>query len=230
LVHPNPATFTGQSVATWKFKCLKPGTFNLAYDAAAGLGTYLATKDGFNIPATLVNGQVTCLAPTASIDGYIKLQGRLGTNPSPAGWNDASVTLTCVSGGCVGYGPFTMTTDVAGRYQLVRTTPGSGIVLGTYSATVSRRAYLGATKAANVTIVAGTNTINIVGTAPTLLGGDVTGDQAVRIGDLTAIGGAFGTTVTADTGNDVNGDSFVNIFDLVMAGGNFDKIASVWTP
>ena len=227
--HVNPATLTGQSVATWKFKCLKPGIFNLTYDASAGTGTYLATKDGFNIPVTLQNTTVTCLAPTASLDGYIKLQGRLGTNP-PAGWNDASVTLTCASTGCNGYGPYTLTTDGTGHYQLAKTTPGSGIVLGTYSAAVARRAYLGAAKATNVTIGAGSNTVNVVGTAPTLLGGDVTGDQAVRIGDLSAIGGAFGTSVTPDTGNDVNGDSFVNIFDLVMAGGNFDKTASVWTP
>ena len=29
---PDPATLTGQSVATWKFKRLKAGTWNLTYD------------------------------------------------------------------------------------------------------------------------------------------------------------------------------------------------------
>ena len=139
-----------------------------------GTGTYLSDVDGFEIPAALTGGSITCLAATASVEGYIKLQGRLGTNPTPAGWNGAVVTLTCVSGECTGYGPYAMTTDATGHYQLNKTTPGSGIVLGTYSATVSRRAYLGATKAANVVIGAGTNTINLVAAAPTLLGGDVT--------------------------------------------------------
>ena len=52
--------------------------------------------------------------------------------------------------------------------------PGTGILLGTYSVSVTRRGYLGATKANNVTIVAGSNTINTSATAPTLLGGDWT--------------------------------------------------------
>jgi hypothetical protein len=54
----------------------------------------------------------------------------------------------------------------------------------------------------------------------------VTGDQAIHIGDLTAIGSAFGTAIVpADTGADVNGDGFVNIFDLVLAASNFDEVA-----
>ena len=175
--HPNPATLTGQSVATWKFKCLKAGTFNLTYDATVGTGTYLATKDGFNIPANLVGGSVTCLAATASVDGYIKLQGRQPTNPVPAAWQGADVTLTCVDTvgvGCNGFGPYTMTTDASGHYQWLKTaTPGSGVVLGTYSATAARRAYLGAAKTTNVVVVGGSNTINTLATAPTLLGGDV---------------------------------------------------------
>ena len=166
--HPNPATLTGQSVATWKFKCLKAGTFNLIYDATDGTGTYLATKDGFNIPANLVNGQVTCVAATASVDGWIKLQGRQPTNLLPAAWQGADVTLTCLAlaCGCDGFGPYTMTTDASGHYQHLKTAaPGSGVVLGTYSATAARRAYLGAAKTANVVVVSGSNTINTLATA-----------------------------------------------------------------
>ena len=126
--------------------------------------------------------------------------------------------------GCDGFGPYTMTTDASGHYQISKTaTPGSGVVLGTYSATVERRAYLGAAKTTNVVIGSGSNTINTLATAPRLLGGDVDGTPGITIGDLTAIGGAFGSSVTPDTGNDVNGDGFVNIFDLVLAGGNFTK-------
>ena len=236
--HPNPATLTGQSVATWKFKCLQPGTHTLTYDPAAGTGTYLSTKSGFNIPATLQTATVTCLAATASVDGYIKLQGRLSTNPPPAAWQGAEVTLTCVDPvgvGCNGFGPYPMsTTDASGHYEWLKTaTPGSGVVLGTYTATVQRQAYLGATKS-NVTIVAVTNTIDPSTTAPTLLGGDVVVDPlalGIQIGDLSAIGGAFGNAVTpADTGSDVNGDGWVNIFDLVLAAGNYGKTTSLWTP
>ena len=170
--HPNPATLTGQSVATWKFKCLKAGTFNLTYDATVGTGTYLATKDGFNIPANLTGGSVTCLAATASVDGYIKLQGRQSTNPAPAAWQGADVTLTCVAlSGCDGFGPYTMTTDASGHYQHLKTAaPGSGVVLGTYSVTAARRAYLGAAKTANVVVVSGSNTINTLATAPAAVG------------------------------------------------------------
>jgi nitrous oxidase accessory protein NosD len=224
--HASPAMLTGQSVATWKFKCLKAGTWNLTYDQTPGLGTYLATKDSSNIPATLTNATVQCLAATASVDGWITLQGRQPTNPVPAAWQGADVKLTCVAlSGCDGFGPYTMTTDASGHYQWLKTaTPGSGVVLGTYSATVSRRAYLGAAKTANVVVGPGPNTINTLATAPRLLGGDVNGEPGITIGDLSAIGGVFGSTVTpADTGKDVNGDGFVNIFDLVLAGGNLDK-------
>ena len=142
------------------------------------------------------------------------------------------MTLTCVaSSGCDGFGPYSMTTDASGHYQWLKTaTPGSGVVLGTYRVTVQRRAYLGATKAGNVTIGAGSNTINLVTTAPTLLGGNVIADSIIDMLDVGAIGGDFGNEVTPDIDNDVNGDGFVNIFDLVIAGGNYDKTASVWTP
>ena len=100
--HPNPATLTGQSVATWTFKCLQPGSHNLtySYSATSGSGTYLATKAAFEIPTTLSGATVVCIPTTASVNGYIKLQGRLGTEPSPKGWYNSIVTLTCVSGSC----------------------------------------------------------------------------------------------------------------------------------
>ena len=69
-----------------------------------------------------------------------------------------------------------------------------------------------------VTIVAGVTTMS---RRRMLLGGDVNDIPGVEIGDLSAIGGLFGTPITADTGPDVNGDGWVNIFDLVLAGGNF---------
>ncbi|MFZ5809007.1 MAG: dockerin type I domain-containing protein [Chloroflexota bacterium] len=217
--HPEGADLTGQSIATWTYQCNAPGGSNLTYDMTAGTGTILANKDGFAIPAALTGGVILCEPQTASVSGTIKLQGRLGTNPSPAGWNDAYVTLTCVSGTCSGYGPYTTVTDSTGHYEWVKSGPGTGIPLGTYSVSVVRRAYLGAVKSSDVTIVAGSNTIT---PAPTLLGGDVNGDETISIADLSGIGGVFGSSVTPDTGMDVNGDGVVNVLDLVLAGGNFD--------
>jgi hypothetical protein len=222
--HTVGANLTGQSIATWTYQCNAPGGSNLTYDMTAGSGTILANKDGFAIPAALTGGVILCEPQTASVSGTIQLQGRLGTNPSPAGWNDAYVTLTCVSDDCSGYGPYTTVTDSTGHYEWVKSGPGTGIPLGTYSVSVVRRAYLGAVKSSDVTIVAGSNTIP----APTLLGGDVNSDETISIADLSGIGGAFGNSVTPDTGMDVNGDGVVNILDLVLAGGNFGLSASSW--
>ena len=229
--HTVGANLTGQSIATWKYTCVGVGTSALTYDLSAGTGTFLSDINGHEIPAAFVGDSVTCTPETAgSVDGYIKLQGRRGTEVEPKGWYASSVTLACVSGGCVGYGPYVMTTDDTGHYKWLKTGgPGTGVVLGTYSATVSRRAYLGATKATNVTVVAGSsNTINDDASAPQLWGGNVNDDGVIGIGDLSAIGGAFGNAVTPDTGSDVNGDGWVNIFDLTLAGGNYDKTSSTW--
>ena len=119
-VHPNPATLTGQSVATWKFKCLKAGTFNLTYDPTAGTGTYLATKDGFEHPSDLENGTVECIAPTASVDGYIKLQGRLVTTRCRQPGR-ARCDADLRGGTLRRLWPYTMTTDATGYYQHAKT-------------------------------------------------------------------------------------------------------------
>ena len=118
-------------LATWKYKCTGVGTSPLVYDTTVGTGSYLADKDGFNIPAVWLGDSITCVAATGSVDGYIKLQGRLATNPHPATWYGAEVTLTCASVGCAGYGPYKMTTDDAGYYHWDKTGPGTGIAAGT---------------------------------------------------------------------------------------------------
>jgi hypothetical protein len=227
-IHPDSANLTGESIATWKYTCATPGNSSLAYDTTGGVGTILSNKDGGQIIAALIGDSITCVSQTAgSVFGHITLQGRLGTNPSPAGWNDAVVTLTCTSAACAGYGPYIMTTDSTGYYEWLKTDPGTGVVLGDYSALVLRRGYLGALKAANVSVVAGSNEIT---PTPTLLGGDVNGDSSIDIADLGAIGGAFGEAPVdgADSGADINGDNIVNIFDLVLAVGNYDLTASTW--
>lgn len=216
--HPDPANLTNDNLATWTYQCSGVGISPLVYDPAPLTGTILSDKNGFPIGASLIGDSVNCVALTAdTTQGVIGLQGRLQDAVSPRGWNGAVVTLTCTSGDCVGYGPYTFAgTNVHGGYQIIKAGAGTGVATGTYVATVARRAYLSAAQS-GVVITSGTNTLS----TPTLLGGDVTGDNLIDIGDLSLIGGAFGTTPTADTGSDVNGDGVVNIFDLVLAGGNF---------
>lgn len=217
-LHPSAANLIGGNLATWTYQCAGVGISPLVYDATAATGTILSDKNGFPIAASLIGDSVNCVAVTAdSTQGVIAMQGRVAGAATPAGWNGAVVTLTCTGGACLGYGPYTFAaTDVNGNYAIIKAGAGTGVATGTYLATVSRRAYLSAAQI-GLTVTSGSNTL----TTPTLLGGEVTGDGYIGIGDLTLIGGAFGNTVPADTGADVNGDSVVNILDLVLAGGNY---------
>jgi hypothetical protein len=222
--HITGANVANANLATWSYTCTAVGTSALMYDTTTGaLGTKLSDHDGFEIPAAFVGDSITCVAATGSVSGVIELQGRVQSAAHPAGWNDAVVTLTCTGGGCTGSGPYTFVTSVNGAYQLIESGPGTGIAQGTYTATVWRRAYLGATKT-GIVVGSGTTTL----TRPKLLGGDVNNDGSVGIGDLSAVGGAFGTTLPADTFADINGDGFVNIFDLVLVGGNYNQTSSTW--
>ncbi len=214
---------TGQSLATWNYQCIAPGTSQISYDMTPGLGTVLSDSTGLPLTATLTGLNVTCSQKTVTVHGLIGLEGRLSTSASPAGWNGAVVTLTCTNSDCAGYGPYVFTATVAsGAYSWTKTSVGNGVAKGNYTATVTRRGYLNATKS----ITVGTSDLTL--TTPTLLGGDVNGDQSVSESDLTAVGGAFGTTITADTGPDINGDGYVNILDLVLVGSNYGSSTSVW--
>lgn len=216
--HPAGANLTGNVIAQWNYSCNGTGTSSLSYDTTANTGTILADINGTQIPAALIGDSITCVPVTASsTSGVIGLQGRTQGATTPAGWNGAVVMLTCTSGACMGSGPYVLpTTDVSGNYAVIKAGAGTGVATGTYTALVSRRAYLDASKTA-VVISIGSNVLS----TPTLLGGNVVQDNSIDIGDLSAIGGAFGNPVTADTGSDVNGDGVVNILDLVLAGGNY---------
>ncbi|MGB8644402.1 MAG: dockerin type I domain-containing protein [Anaerolineae bacterium] len=228
-LHAVGANLTGQSIATWKYTCAAPGTSGLAYDTTANTGTLLSDINGMPIIAAVTGDSVTCTLATSAVNGYIGLQGRLAGAASPAGWNDAVATLNCTAGACLSSGPYAMTTDINGLYQRLKPSAGSGIPNGTYTMTVTRRAYLPASKA-SISISGGSVTITPLTDpqVPTLLGGDVNGDNTIDIADLAAMGGAFGTAVTPDTGPDVNGDGYINIFDLVLAGGNYGLSSQTW--
>ena len=217
--HSTAVDLTDANLATWNYQCTGVGASGLSYDTTTGgLGTKLADINGFEIPAALLGDSVTCTARTGSVSGTIDLQGRLQNAALPAGWNGTVITLTCVAAsGCDGFGPYVFVTGTDGLYALTKAGAGTGIATGTYNATAVRRAYLSASKASVVVTQSGI----LAMTTPRLKGGDINNDGAVTILDLTAIGGSFGTTITADTGVDINGDGVVNIFDLAMTGGNF---------
>jgi hypothetical protein len=229
--HPGAANLTNGNIATWNYNCGAVGTSGLSYDTTAGTGTLLSDKNGLPILAALTGDSITCMARTGSADGYVGLQGRLNTTSAPAGWNGSAVVLTCVSGDCVaaGAGPYVLSSDAGGHYWLAKVGAGTGVVYGVYSAMVSRRAYLGAAKATNVTINSTTTIIDALGSAPVLWGGDVDDDGIITTVDLGDIGLVFGNSITPDTDADVNGDGVVNIFDLVLAGGNYGKTSSTWS-
>lgn len=229
--HPAVANLTDAKIATWTYDCAFVGSSPLAYDTTSGIGTYLSDRDGFVIPAAFTGDSITCVAASGSVDGTIALQGRVQGATSPAGWNGAVVILACADsvGGCAGNGPYVLTTDNTGAYSLAKTGAGNGIVAGNYSVSVTRRAYLGASKTGTIS-VAKDGTTTVTGPVPPLLGGDVDDSGAIDISDLSTIGTAFGQVPVggADTGADVNGDDIVNIFDLVLGGGNFNLTTSNW--
>jgi hypothetical protein len=55
--------------------------------------------------------------------------------------------------------------------------------------------------------------------AVTLLGGDLTGNEVIDIGDLSLLGAGFGTPAT---GADINADGIVNVQDLAILAGNYE--------
>lgn len=58
-----------------------------------------------------------------------------------------------------------------------------------------------------------------------LRGGDANNSGKVEVGDLTCVGGDFGTAnnTCSDGNSDINKDLIVNILDLVLVGGNYDR-------
>lgn len=223
----NAATLSGESVATWTYSCTAPGTSLLTYNTTAGLGSKISNKNGFEIPAAFTGGVITCTENTASVEGIIKLQGRLNTSPSPAGWNGAMVYFTCSNAAQCGTHLYQATTDSTGHYAITKSGAGTGVVVGTYVVSVQRRAYLGTVNATPVPIALGTNTVS---TANQMLGGDIVPNSIVDINDLSSVGFSFFTVPTggADTGADINGDNVINVFDLVLVGGNFNLTSSNW--
>ncbi len=172
----------------------------------------LSTKDADVIPNTATVGWLD-VNGTATITGIVNLQGR--STPK-----DAAGTVTLYD--MYGYLPPTVVNYGAanGNFTAVVPVAGGGT---TYDLLAAHLLYL-TNKKTGVAVTAG-GSAN-AGTTK-LLGGDATNSGKIDIGDLTCIGGGFGSSGggipnCGGMGSaDINADNVVNILDLVLAGGNY---------
>ena len=180
------------------------GTFNLTIGASV-----LSDIDGMPISHEVVDLPLT-VCGLSTISGKISMQGR--ATPLNAG----VVTLTDPTGT---YGPYEVNFSGAdGTWTITGVRAGSS---GTaYRLKADHGLYLFNEKDITVqkaTSYADQNT--------RLWGGDANNDEKVSIGDLSCIGGAFGSwqQCGTDGGSDINADGITNILDLSIAGGNYGK-------
>jgi N-acetylneuraminic acid mutarotase len=151
-------------------------------------------RDGFTLPVTYSGTEITVL-PFATLEGVVLYQGRTG---------HAGIEVTAS-------GEVTQSdeTDAAGTFVL------DELRSGDYEVEASAALYLPAC-AHEVTVTSGeTVTLDAV----TLLGGDLTGNEVIDIGDLSLLGAGFGTPAT---GADINADGIVNVQDLAILAGNYE--------
>lgn len=147
-----------------------------------------------------------------TLSGRVNLQGRgrppTGTIPPTSG----TVTLADA-----GFGPYSATFDASGNFVInhVKVAPG-----GTdYTVSAGHGVYLSNQRV--VTLAPGA-TLALPDTR--LKGGDANNSGRIDLGDLTCIGGSFGSAgaVCGTNGSsDINADGRVNILDLVLPAGNY---------
>jgi hypothetical protein len=198
-----PLTGSGR-LATLNLTGVAAGTFNLTISASL-----LSDIDGMPITHEVVNLPLT-VCGLSTISGKITMQGRA----TPI--NTGTITLTDPTGT---YGPHTATFSAAdGTWTITGVrAAGNGTV---YKLKADHGLYLFNEKDITVqrsTSYADQNT--------RLWGGDANNDEQVSIGDLSCIGGAFGSwqQCGTDGASDINADGTTNILDLSIAGGNYGK-------
>ena len=180
------------------------GTFNLTVTSSI-----LSDIDGTPLTHEVVNLPLT-ICGLSTVSGKITMQGRA----TPI--NTGTVTLTDPTGA---YGPYTVDFSAAdGTWTITGVRAAAS---GTsYKLKADHGLYLFSEKDLTVqpsTTYTDQNT--------KLWGGDANNDESVTIGDLSCIGGAFGSWAPCGTtgGSDINADGTTNIQDLSIAGGNYTK-------
>jgi hypothetical protein len=93
------------------------------------------------------------------------------------------------------------------------------VLEGAHTFAARSACYLGAST--GETFVTGGETSTLPYTS--LVGGDVTGNQAIDLYDLVRVGADYRSQPPADPAADCTGDGAVNLFDLVMVGANYDQ-------
>jgi len=152
-------------------------------------------RNGFSLPVSFASSDITVM-PFAVASGMAKYQGHT---------DHTGITITAS-------GPFMQTTatDSTGNFVL-------DLKTGTYTVTASAPGYL-----TNSTTISVTSGQPITLSATTLKGGNVNGDNAINISDVTLVAANFGLTVPpADSRADINADGIVNVLDLAILGGNY---------
>lgn len=204
--------------------------------AAIGGQKVFVNNAGFNLPSSTArditdtdDGRII-IERLANYTGLVDLQGRVNDSGATVEVHATSIFASTLlaQATSTSSGAFT-TAYVAGNWL------GIG---STYWFQVDRALYLPTTvlspaPAANYAhSKALTSPLTALGKV-LLLGGDANNNDRIDVGDLSCIGGAYGTPGGACAGggsSDVNGDGGVNVQDLSMAGGNLYKTSSPWTP
>ena len=176
-------------LATIAFEEVSCGTSPLTW-----VETHLAHRDGSPIAHTAQDDSLTMSECPAEVAGRALLEGRA---------DHEGVKVSLVDGVTQ-----SLVTDAGGEYTF------GDIPAGVYDLTLSHDLYLSATlQSCSV----GPGEARVLPEVE-LLGGDLNGDGAIDISDLTIGGSRFNTS---DPGADINGDGTVNIFDIVLIGKNF---------
>lgn len=150
-------------------------------------------RNGMALPVSFTGTNVTVI-PFGIVNGIVHYQGRS---------NHSGIRVDPI-----GNVPLGGTTNNTGNFSLDR------LRTGTYDIKAHAALYLPACVSAVAVTSGQTMTLNTV----TLLGGDLTANATINIGDLTRLGTGFGTP---DPGADINADGTVNVQDLAILGGNY---------
>jgi hypothetical protein len=182
-------------LATIAFAHVNCGTSALTWDE-----TKLSDSDGDPISHTARGGSITVEVCRGEVIGQAFMEGRT---------DHGGIEVSLVDGGSES----TLTAS-DGEYTF------TGVPADVYDLVMSHDLYLTAT-IRSCPVQAGE-----VAWMPDveLLGGDLTGDGVINIGDLTRGGSVFNSQ---DPGADINADGFVDIFDIVLIGKNFGRTGPV---
>jgi hypothetical protein len=203
-INPAAAVNGSGTLAAIVFTGLAPGDVTLTFSE-----DILSDRDA-NVIAHTIGTKTITVYGAATVSGVVKLQGR--ATPIDAG----SVKFTDPSNT---FAPTTVAfDDTTGAFSAVVPVLPGGTA---YTIDAAHLLYL--TNQKSQTLNPG-DTVALPTT--TLKGGDANNDGTITIGDLTCIGGDFGSTTPGTCGgtgsSDINKDNKVNILDLVLAGGNFN--------